>query len=178
MPRNIEIKARLDDLPAVLARAQALADGPPQELRQEDVFYPVSQGRLKLRRLGDGHAELIHYERPDQTAARASQYHRVPVADPQALDAALSAALGTSGRVAKRRWLLLKGQTRIHLDEVQGLGAFIELEVVLQPGQTDEQGQAQAEALMQALGLQDAVRVAVAYRDLLQAAGDRPGEPA
>lgn len=177
MPRNIEIKARLPQgVQAVLSLAQALAGTPAQCIEQHDRFYAAARGRLKLRE-AEGRAELIQYERADATAARASQYQRVPLPDPaaaQALHAALAAALGERGSVRKRRWLLLHEEagfhTRIHLDEVEGLGEFIELEVVLQPGQSDAQGQAVAEALMQRLGLQQAERLAGAYLDVAAAA--------
>ncbi len=96
---------------------------------------------------------------------------RVPVADAGALREALARGLGVTGRVRKQRWLLQAGQTRIHLDRVEGLGDFIELEVVLRDGQSDAEGAAIAQALMQALGLADAPRVAGAYLDLLRADG-------
>ncbi len=182
-------------LAVVLKRALALAAaGPPSAapgcrlqpdapdpaaqpllIDQDDTFYPVPHGRLKLRRFADGSAELIHYTRADDVAARASDYVRLPVPDAaaaQALDQALQRALGGSaGRVRKRRWLVLVEDaagfhTRIHLDAVAGLGAFVELEVVLKPGQTDAQGQSLAESLLQALDLAQAPRLASAYRDL------------
>jgi adenylate cyclase class IV len=176
MARNIEIKAALPQgIEAVLPQARACADGEVQHLEQDDEFFAVPQGRLKLRRFADGSAELIHYHRADGTTARASDYVRVPAPDPEALALALGRALGHHGRVRKQRWLLLAGQTRIHLDRVEGLGDFMELEVVLRDGQSDDQGQAIAEALMQRLGLAGAPRVAGAYRDLLAAgAGGGP----
>lgn len=173
MPRNIEIKARLRDaaeFDTVAARAAALSGTPGQVIEQDDRFYPVPQGRLKLRRFGGGaRAELIHYHRPDQDAARASDYLRTEVADADALDATLRRALGDAGRVRKRRLLFLVGPTRIHLDEVEGLGRFMELEVVLHDALSDADGQRIAEALMVDLGLAQAPRVASAYRDLLGA---------
>jgi adenylate cyclase class IV len=172
MPRNIEIKARLlpgQTLEDLLPTAQALADGPVQCIDQDDTFFkvPQGQGRLKLRQFADGSAELIHYHRADAAEAKASDYVRVPAPDPTALREALARACGVKGRVQKRRWLLLAGQTRIHLDRVQGLGDLMELEVVLRPEQTDAEGQAIAEALMQRLGLAGAERLAGAYLDWL-----------
>ena len=92
---------------------------------------------------------------------------RVPVPEPDALAEALTRACGLLGRVRKRRWLLLAGATRIHLDRVEGLGDFMELEVVLRDGQSDAEGAAVAEALMADLGLAEAPRLAGAYLDLL-----------
>jgi adenylate cyclase class IV len=168
MARNIEIKARIDSVQALLPRARALADGPPELIEQDDTFFHAAHGRLKLRVFADGSGELIAYERADGVQARASDYVRVPVAEPDALREALGRALGVRGRVRKRRWLLLAGPTRIHLDEVQGLGDFLELEVVMQEGESDEVGVATAEALIEALGLAQAPRLAGAYLDLQQ----------
>ena len=170
MPRNIEIKARITSVEALLPRAQALAGTAPQWLQQDDSFFQVPHGRLKLREFADGSAELIHYHRADSAEAKASDYVRVPVPDPAALREALARACGQHGRVQKQRWLLMVGATRIHLDRVEGLGDFMELEVVLNDGQSDADGTAIAEALMRELGLADAERLAGAYLDLLAAA--------
>ena len=169
MPRNIEIKARITSIDAVLPRALAVACGTPQTIDQDDTFFKVPHGRLKLRQFADGNAELIHYQRPDSGAARASEYVRVPVPDAAALREALARALGVLGRVRKRRLLLLTGPTRIHLDRVESLGDFIELEVVLPDGMSDAEGERIAEETMQALALADAPRIGGAYLDLLQA---------
>jgi predicted adenylyl cyclase CyaB len=168
MPRNIEIKARIDRIESVLPRARQVAGGEPERIAQDDTFFKVPDGRLKLREFEDGSAELIHYHRPDHGDARASDYVRVPVPDAAALREALARACGIAGRVRKQRWLLRAGATRIHLDRVEGLGDFMELEVVLVDGQTDAEGTAVAEGLMQSLGLGQAERMAGAYLDLLQ----------
>ena len=169
MPRNIEIKARIDRVQACLPLALALADGAPESIEQDDTFFRVAKGRLKLRRFADGSAELIHYERADAVEAKASDYVRVAVPDPDALSEALTRGLGQIGRVRKQRLLLLVGQTRVHLDRVESLGDFIELEVVLDPAQSDAEGAAIAEQLMLRLGLVDAPRLAGAYLDLIEA---------
>ena len=173
MPRNIEIKARIASVESLLPRALALGDGPALVLDQDDTFFAAPQGRLKLRQFADGSGELIHYHRPDTGQAKASEYLRVSASDPGALRETLARALGLRGRVCKRRWLVMVGSTRIHLDRVEGLGDFMELEVVLRPGQTDAEGTVIAEALMQALGLHAAERLAGAYLDL-QALAGRP----
>ncbi|MDP2005819.1 MAG: class IV adenylate cyclase [Rubrivivax sp.] len=171
MPRNIEIKARITRVEDLLPRALALAGGAPEVLQQDDSFFRVPHGRLKLREFADGSAELIHYHRPDTDEAKASDYVRVPVPDPAALREALARGCGLLGRVRKQRWLLLVGATRIHIDRVEGLGDFMELEVVLRDGQSDADGSAVAESLMHELGLADAERLAGAYLDLQAGAG-------
>ncbi len=171
MPRNIEIKARIASVESLLPRALALAGAAgPERIEQDDSFFCVPQGRLKLRQFADGSAELIHYHRADSTEAKASDYVRVPVPDAAALREALARACGLLGRVVKTRWLVIVGATRIHLDRVEGLGEFMELEVVLAEGQSDAQGREIAEGLMEALGLAAAERLAGAYLDLLRKA--------
>jgi adenylate cyclase class IV len=169
MPRNIEIKARIASVENLRPRAEALSGAPALLIVQDDSFFSVPHGRLKLREVADGSAELIHYHRADSAEPKASDYVRVPVSDPTALREALTRACGLQGRVQKQRWLCLIGSTRIHIDRVAGLGDFMELEVVLQDGQSDAEGQAIAEALMLQLGLADAERLAGAYLDLLAA---------
>ncbi len=167
MARNVEIKARIDSVDALLAKAQSLADAPPQTIAQDDTFFFCPHGRLKLREFGDGRGELIHYQRADSTAAKLSDYIRAPIDDPAPLREALTRGLGLLGRVRKTRCLLLAGQTRIHLDRVEGLGDFVELEVVLREDQTEQDGTAIADALLARLGVATTQRLAGAYLDLL-----------
>jgi adenylate cyclase class IV len=169
MPRNIEIKARIDSIEALLPRAQALADDPLQVIEQDDTFFACSIGRLKLRDFGDGRGELIHYQRADTAGPKLSDYVRAETEDPAALREALARAQGVIGRVRKTRWLLLTDQTRIHLDRVEGLGDFLELEVVLREGQSEAEGEAIAGALLAQLGVAPTQRLAGAYLDLLGA---------
>ena len=169
MARNVEIKARITSVDALMPRARALAQRDAELIAQDDTFFRVPHGRLKLRAFADGSAELIHYERADTPHAKLSDYRRVPVLDAAALRDALERALGTIGRVRKQRWLLLAGQTRIHLDRVDGLGDFIELEVVLRDDQGEPDGVRIADQLMHELGLAQAERIAGAYLDLLAA---------
>jgi predicted adenylyl cyclase CyaB len=166
--RNVEIKARLTQPDGVRRRVEALADGPPELLEQEDTFFACPEGRLKLRRFGDGAAELISYRREDTAGPRESRFCKAPVADADLLEAVLGAALGVLGRVRKRRLLYLAGPTRIHLDQVECLGWFLELEVVLGDDQTVADGEAIAHDLMAALGITEADLVDVAYVDLVK----------
>ena len=93
------------------------------------------------------------------------------VEEPELLEPILTAALGVLGRVHKKRTLYCIGQTRIHLDQVEGLGHFIELEVVLSEGQSPREGREKATNLMEQLEISQSDLVAGAYLDLL---GSRP----
>lgn len=167
MGRNVEIKARLHDPDDVRQRALAFADREPEVLQQEDTFFVCARGRLKLRRFDADRGELIHYVRPDARGPSTSEYVLVPTETPDLLIEALGRAHGILGIVRKRRTLIMVGQTRVHLDEVEGLGSFMELEVVLGSEQSVEAGTAIARSLLQRLGISDDALVATAYIDLL-----------
>nr|XP_041576624.1 uncharacterized protein LOC115492594 isoform X1 [Taeniopygia guttata] len=146
--------------------------GTGQVLLQTDTFFHVPRGRLKLRRTQDGRGELIFYERPDRAGPKLSLFSTSPTADPEGLQAVLSQSLGVLGTVRKERLLLLLGQTRLHLDRVEGLGDFLELEVVLRPEQSEQDGQRLAQELLRDLGVAESDLVPGAYLDLLLALGD------
>src|SRR4051812_34125134 len=163
--RNLELKARDPDPVASLASARALGARDQGVLSQRDTYFAAPRGRLKLREQEPGGAQLIAYERADAAAARESHYRLVDVPDPEALRAALDAALGTTVVVDKRRHLLLYENVRIHLDDVEGLGAFVELEGVAD-ADSDLSGEHELVARLReqlALG----APVAVSYSDLL-----------
>jgi adenylate cyclase len=170
MKRNIEIKVRLRDLRAVRERVRKLADGGPAIVKQVDTFFLCPRGRLKLRQLpNSAEAELIYYERPDESGPKESRYLVCRTADPDGMRATLSAALGVRGVVRKRRTLYFVGASRVHLDEVEGLGDFVEVEVVLDPEQDSAGGIAVAQELMGKLGVTSDGLVDKAYIDLLEA---------
>ena len=168
MPTNIEIKARAPEFEALKARAEQLSDSPVQIMTQTDTFFFTSKGRLKLREFGAGFAQLIYYERADQEGPKRSDYHVGETHDSEHLKTVLALALGVRGTVRKVRTLYMIGQTRVHLDDVQDLGHFVELEVVLEPGQSEAQGQAIARGLIAALGLDTGDLLENAYIYLLE----------
>lgn len=169
--RNIEIKAKIDSLGALAQRVARLATEGPVEIAQDDTFFRCEAGRLKLRAFSATEGELIFYRRSDEPGPKASFYLRSRTSDPASLREALSLAYGQAGRVVKARTLFLVGRTRVHLDDVQGLGQFMELEVVLDDGEADESGVREAQALMAQLGIQPSQLIQGAYVDLLA----RPG---
>ena len=168
MPSNVEIKARVAEKGEFAERAGRLSGTSPQRLCQHDSFYASARGRLKLRRFADGKAELIFYRRSDVGGPKVSDYSRLPVTDPEAMHGLLDAALGCVGTVKKDRLVWLVGRTRVHLDEVAGLGTYMELEVVLRDREPSAVGEAEAAALMVELGVAESDLVAGAYVDLLE----------
>jgi predicted adenylyl cyclase CyaB len=145
--RNLEIKATVDSLAAARRRLGVLEGATRHAiLRQTDWYFRVPKGRLKLRVVGANRdAELIAYVRPDKTGARTSEFQRLPTSDAAGTRRLLERMLGARGCVRKRREVWLYRNARIHLDTVEGLGRFIEIEVVI------TEGMAQARALMKEL---------------------------
>lgn len=167
MARNIEIKARIDSVQALAAMAAQWSDGGPSYLEQDDTFFSCATGRLKLRAFPDGSGVLIFYRRANAKGPKESFYETAPTDAPDALRTTLSLAYGQAGRVRKHRTLFTVGRTRVHLDRVEGLGDFLELEVVLQDGDTLAGGEAEALAVMDKLGVHRTQLIEDAYVDLL-----------
>jgi predicted adenylyl cyclase CyaB len=163
--RNFELKAPVADLEAARAIAASLGATDSGTLSQRDTYFSVPQGRLKLREVPGRAAELIFYERPEDAAQRWSEYRISSVDDPAALRAVLAAALGERGVVVKQRQVFLWNGCRIHLDEVENLGTFVELEVVSKGDPANDQERMRA--LMVAFGLHDKDTIRASYADLL-----------
>ncbi|KAK2859212.1 hypothetical protein Q5P01_003832 [Channa striata] len=197
MPSNVEVKAKVSDVTQFAEKACRLSQSEGTIIRQHDTFFNCSRGRLKLRDFMNSSGQLIFYERPDTDGPKLSRYSISPTNDPASLRIVLSDALGVKGEVRKERQLFLIGQTRVHLDTVEGLGHYMELEViqthtseptcslkqraagyragnhlsdkrvVMRPEQTVEEGQQVAEDLMVQLGVSKDSLVTGAYMDLL-----------
>lgn len=171
MARNVEIKARIDSVDALVPWAAAIATEGPERIEQDDTFFPCPNGRLKLRAFDATSGQLIFYARPDQAGPKESFYILSPTASPDTLRDALTAAHGSIGRVRKVRTLFLVGRTRVHLDRVEGLGDFLELEVVLRDGEAVDAGVTEAHTLMARLGVPPDALIEGAYLDLLRQQG-------
>jgi predicted adenylyl cyclase CyaB len=167
MSRNVEIKARIESVEALRPKAAGLADSGPTSIHQDDTFFRCPNGRLKLRKLSETEGELIFYQRPDRAGPKESFYVLVPTAAPEELREALSLACGVIGRVRKTRTLFMVGRTRIHLDRVEGLGDFLELEVVMAENEPVETGMTVVYEILDKLGVAPEQFVSCAYIDLL-----------
>lgn len=163
---NLELKCRLTSLEPARKTAERLGASPAGTVRQEDTYFDARMGRLKLRRFENGQAELISYSRPDTDDARWSEYTRVPVRDPEALTEALGAALGVLAVVRKSREVYLIGDTRIHIDNVDGIGLFLELEVV---ERDPDRAMRSMRRLRDAFGVEQDSIVGASYLDLSHA---------
>ncbi|HUO11097.1 MAG TPA: class IV adenylate cyclase [Phycisphaerae bacterium] len=163
--KNLEQKFRCADLAAAEAAARQLGATDRGILQQHDYFFSAPNARLKLRRIaGREGGELISYRRPDSADARTSDYTIAPIANADALITTLTHALGTPRELIKTRRLFIYKSTRIHIDRVADLGAFVELETMLTT-QTPADAEAELNTIVEALHLRDPVPTA--YVDLV-----------
>jgi predicted adenylyl cyclase CyaB len=167
MPRNVEIKARVLEPSKLLDAVIDIADRGPTVFAQDDTFFACPAGRLKLRTFSEAEGQLIFYRRDDVEGPKLSEFVIAATHEPDALRGLLTLAYGVVGRVRKTRTLFFVGQTRIHLDDVEDLGNFVELEVVLGPDESIEDGRRVADALMGPLGIAPDHLVSTAYVDLI-----------
>jgi homotetrameric cytidine deaminase len=175
--RNVELKALDPDPARALERALALGAEDRGVIVQRDTYFRVRAGRLKLREEEPGDAHLIAYSRPDAADVRVSSYRVVPAPDPVGLLAALAETDGIDVVVEKRRRLLLWETVRIHLDEVQGLGSFLELEAVAEPGSDLTRELRQVAQLREALEVRDEALREGSYADAARAAARTAADP-
>ena len=147
--------------------AASLSKRPVKVIHQEDIFFHCESGRLKLRILSPASGELIHYQRSDTSGPKTSTYHVVQTNNPHQLRTVLATAYREKITVRKKRHLYIVGRTRIHIDRVEELGDFLELEVVMSKTDVLKNGECEAHALMEKLGIKSSDLIDVAYADLL-----------
>lgn len=168
LKRNIELKARIGDIDAAMRTARELATEDRGMIRHVDTYFKIPKGRLKLRVTGRGDAELIWYQRPDETGTRLSQYTVHPVNDPDSLKTLLTSAFGLKRVVDKNRYVFMHESVRIHIDSVSGLGEFIELEALLDRGGSEDEGREKVLRLAERFGVTEGDLLGASYSDMLE----------
>lgn len=178
---NLEFKARLRD-PAAIYYVLGKHDIPlAATLRQTDTYFQIKNGRLKLRETEGKRPQLIFYVRSDAAEVKRSDYLIAPVSSAAALREVLGTACGIRAAVKKNRELYLlprqlgrsadaqaDAHSRLHLDTVEGLGKFLEIEVILQEGESPRQAEQEARAWLQEFGIAPDDLLAGSYADLLE----------
>jgi len=137
MPSNIEIKANYDD--ERLSSIKSLLGEKVENLLQVDTFFKSNEGRLKLREEvvnGKANCTLIGYIRTNDSGPSRSDFTKTCILNPLEMKQILTSTLGVAGVVRKERELYLVKDpdsalvSRVHIDLVDGLGRFLELEVI------------------------------------------------
>jgi predicted adenylyl cyclase CyaB len=167
LSQNVEIKASIKNYSRLADIVSKLADEGPDLLNQEDTFFNCPHGRLKLRKFSENQGELIFYKRDNLPGPKLSEYQILPTNNPVLLWNILAASLGVIGVVRKKRTLFKIAQTRIHLDHVEGLGDFLELEFVLNDHQGVDFGESIAKELLERLEIKSESLVEKSYLELL-----------
>jgi predicted adenylyl cyclase CyaB len=165
MPQNLELKSRISSVSEADRIAHRLNAQGKGILQQRDIYYKVSCGRLKLRIINNRSAELIFYNRVNKKGSRYSDYFVLPVLDAKLTNELCTTAFGQKVVVEKKRRLYLYKNARIHIDEVRGLGTFIEFEVIVRYGKL--QAQKLLKVLATEFDIKRAAIVAVSYSDLV-----------
>lgn len=164
---NVEIKARCGDpdrIRGILRDHGADFRGTD---RQTDTYFRVPSGRLKLRS-GDIENNLIFYRRGDHNAPKQSDVDLAPVARPDDVADVLSEALGVLAVVSKNREIYFIDNVKFHIDRVENLGSFVEIEAIDADGERSaEELEAQCRSWMELLGIAEENLVSGSYSDLL-----------
>lgn len=167
--RNVELKARIESLEHARLVAEKIGARFVEVLRQKDTYFVAAHGRLKLREINGTQSELIWYDRSNDVSSRTSRYQLLPIENPRTLAALLGPAMGVRQVVEKCRELWLFENVRIHLDEVEQLGTFLEFEAVLGVHDKEADGHAVISQLKQEFQIADTDLVLTSYGDLLDA---------
>jgi len=165
MPRNLELKARISSVPDAVNVARRIGAKAKSILHQHDIYYKIPCGRLKLRIINNRSAELIFYNRPNKKGSRSSNYFILPVSNLKLTNEFYTAVFGQKIVVEKNRRLFLYKNSRIHIDEVRGLGSFIEFEVLVKYG--DMQARKLFKLLCKEFEIKRTDTIASSYSDML-----------
>jgi adenylate cyclase class 2 len=164
---NIEIKARTNN--ALEIRQYLLANKAAFKGidSQTDTYFNTSKGRLKLRE-GNIENNLIYYEREDKSGPKQSNFNLLKVPDPKALKDMLAAAVGIKVAVKKEREIYFINNVKFHLDTLQELGSFVEIEASNKDAPSSvEQLNEQCTFYMKAFGIKDKDLINISYSDML-----------
>ncbi len=171
--KNLELKSKYADINKLCKLMRRLGAKYQKTMHQIDTYYVVKKGRLKLRETDGEASQLVYYERPDEGASRYSDYSIVKIADASEFKRIMTVALSVRARVDKVRELWMYGNTRIHIDDVDGLGRSVELETVI-TNQTGAEAQSEHYFVKNALEIDDADIISLSYSDLVGAIHELP----
>jgi predicted adenylyl cyclase CyaB len=164
---NVEIKAKCDEPSSIRTYLETHKGEFRGTDHQTDTYFHVANGRLKLRE-GAIENNLIYYERKNVAGAKGSNFQLVKIQDTKALKDVLSRSLGIKVIVEKKREIYFIENVKFHIDEVRGLGNFMEIEASnLYAELAREELQRQCEFYLQELHIMNSDLVSVSYSDIL-----------
>jgi predicted adenylyl cyclase CyaB len=166
--KNLELKVRLSEVDFKRLQEQ-LADYFVEILHQTDVYFVTSHGRLKLRQETGKQSYLIHYERPNEHSAKFSEYRTCIIPQADHFLQVMEGALIQEVVVSKDRHLYQLENARLHLDQVQDLGYFLEIEIVLYTKEQALEAADFMDSLELVLSISQCEKISYGYRELLLA---------
>ncbi len=129
--QNVEFKCELRDLVVAQSQCKQMNAHAIGSIQQVDTYYKMPDGRLKCRIIDDEAEEWIFYNRPDRLTPKISQFLILSKQQAQARWGTINLKKWVT--VSKKRDVFLIENTRIHLDDVDNLGTFIEFEALVSP---------------------------------------------
>lgn len=166
MKKNFEIKCPLSFAEYKTVRRKIIQSNKFDSFKefQKDIYFKVKTGRLKLRIISGKSADLIFYNRKEQNRKRVSNYVISKTADSRELEVILNKQFERSAIVIKNREIFTNENVRIHLDNVKGLGTFLEIEVIF----TDfRKAKNEMKSLIEYLNLREENFIKTSYSDFL-----------
>lgn len=163
--QNVEYKAELQDPALAATICRSLGAVHAGTLLQTDTYFRVPDAKLKRREVPGSPTEYIFYNRPSRSRPKLSSY--TIYTEQQAMERFGETPLPVWVVVKKRRELYLYKGVRIHLDEVDGLGNFLEFEAVVTPDCNFGHCHTLVEELRAALGPALGEPIACGYAELL-----------
>ena len=169
---NIEIKARCQEAGRIRSKLQTLGADFIGTDRQTDTYFKVTRGRLKLRE-GIIENNLIFYRRQDTSGPKQSDVHLLATDNQPGLKELLEAALGILVTVQKKREIYFIDNVKFHLDTVDGLGSFVEIEAIDETGSIgNDKLLRQCREYMELLDIKKSDLIEDAYSDMLLEQGN------
>jgi len=166
--QNIEIKVKCEDLQRAENIAKKVGAKFESSIHQQDTYFIIKKGRLKLREISTGVNQLIYYNRPNEAGPKTSEYYIYPVEASGQLKKMLGAALGIWKTVEKERVVYLFDEVRIHLDKVKSLGSFLEFEGVVSSGSDKSKIKEKVDWLISQFQIRNNDLIEVSYSDLIK----------
>lgn len=165
MALNLELKARVENHEAIKHILKNIGATFEKILDQKDIYYKVEDGLLKLR-IENGNYSLIKYNREEEKSDRWSNYYVVKMEGTET-ELLFSSLFPIETEVLKKRELYMYKDTRIHIDSVENLGKFIELETVVHGER--EYAKELFDEMIELLNLDLSDQIRSSYRDLILA---------
>ncbi len=163
MPLNLELKIKLDSYDSIKKKLSKIKAEFVKTLKQKDVYYKINSGLLKLR-IENGSQSIIKYLRDEKGKDRFSNFEVLHFSSGDA-EKFFKDMYKVETIVEKKRQLFIFDNTRVHLDEVKGLGKFLELETLVLDGKRD--AQRRYNEIVRLLSLDRYESIRKSYRDLM-----------